>query len=298
MNRIFIIIFVVGFLLFLVFSSSEKISGEEEKAVAFIEFSDPEQREKNVNPSLKEGEKNNVDRPEVLIIGDLEIPLLFENKISDALKQFILEDFRVLFESSRNYEIYDLAELEQPSGNVINIAGSDFRVIKRLFFLSSRPPDLLHKYLGEIIIQNGVDKLVVPDIILNAYKDAFSLTNKHALEFESLRDFVEMITSSTEEKPFTLHPKDVFYMPDSLVLTRLEQKPELISEAQRFYSKTTRVRMPSVLDFHEIPTERQSDEIYLHAKGYSMEGEPAVPTVETGFVYHDGRWKIVGIKGM
>lgn len=56
--------------------------------------------------------------------------------------------------------------------------------------------------------------------------------------------------------------------------------------------------MPSALDFHEIPTERQSDGIYLQAKGYALEGESTVPTVKTGFVYHDGRWKIFGKEGM
>lgn len=228
MKRIGIIIVVAGFLLFLIFffsknGSSEKQLGEEEKAVVFKEFSDPKHREENIKPSLKEDEENKADRPEVLVIGDLEIPLLFEKKISEDLKQFILEDFHVLFKNSKNYEICNLEKLQQPSGDVINIAEANFRVMKRLFFLSSRPPDLLHENLGDIVIQNGVDKLVVPEIILDAYKDAFFLTNKHTLEFKSLRDFVEMITRSTEERPFTLHPKDVFYMPDSPVFTRLEK---------------------------------------------------------------------------
>ena len=237
-------------------------------------------------------------RPELLIVSDLEIPLLFEADVSSELKQFILKDFEVLFEHAQDYDLYDASQITKNELSVVEVNGSSLLVEKRLFLRSSRPPEILHKYLGDVVNQDGVDKLLVPNLVLDAYEEAFALTQKFPMKFEALGDFVRMITNSTEDSPFTLHPKDVFYMPGAPVLARLEQEPELLLEAQKFYSKTTSLRIPSVLSFEEIPEEQQKNGIYLKAKGYSLEGQPAVPSVETGFVYHDGNWKIFGSEGM
>lgn len=235
-----------------------------------------------------------VIQPFVLSVADLEIPLLYEGDVSNDLKKFISNDLGVLFANARDYERYELNEIKPDENLSITIAGETFIMKERLFFLSSRLPDLLHENLGIVVSQNGVEKLLIPDVILDSYKDAFILTKKYSIEFEELGDFVSMMTDSTEDSPFNLHPKDVLYMPGSPVLARLEENPKLIPEAQKFYSKSTRIRMPSVLDFKEVPQEQQNDGIYLKAKGHLLEGEPETPSVEIGFVYHDGLWKLFG----
>lgn len=293
-----IAISIFALVLFLGNLYSEKRSGNKGDDIAFSQSSTLSEKGESSFKSVSKLENKKVVRPEIFMASDLEIPLLFENDVSSEVRQFILKDFEMLFEHAQDYELYDLSQLEKSARSLVGVDGLDLLVEKRLFFLSSRPPTLLHKYLGNVVNQNGVDKLLVPNLILEAYKDAFVLTQKFSVEFEALGDFVGMITNSTEEEPFTLHPKDVFYMPNSPVFARLEQEPELLIEAQKFYSKTTRVRMPSVLNFEEIPQEQQKDGIYLKAKGYSLEGQPAVPSVEIGFVYHNGYWKIFGNDGM
>ena len=230
-----------------------------------------------------------------LTVYDLKIPLLFSDNVSSDLKQFILEDFNVLFASSRDYETYDL---DHSNIETVDVNGANLPVTKRMFFLSLRLPRILHEQFGEIVDQNGTEKIYISSEIITAYEEAFLLVEKYAFEFNELEKFVQMITEATEDEPFTIHPKEVFFMPGSPVLDRLEREPSLVKQAQKFYSKTTRVRMPSVLEFSEIMLEDQNDGIYLNAKGYSLEGEPEVPTVETGFVYHNRRWKIIGSPGM
>ena len=218
-----------------------------------------------------------MDRPENLTIADWGIPLLFETDVSRELKQFVLRDFDVLFANARDYELYDLNQIKRSEISNVEINGAVLRVEKRLYFLSSRLPDLLHENLGDVVIQDGTEKLLIPAVVLDAYKNALNLTKEYAFEFDALNKFVRMVTDATEYSPFTLHPKDVFYMPESPVLDRLEKEPHLVIEAQKFYSKTTQVRMPSVLEFKKVPLEQQKDGIYLSATGYSLEGEPAVP---------------------
>lgn len=232
--------------------------------------------------------------PEVVAVGDLEIPLIFPNGVADPLKQFILADFKVIFEFSEDYEVYELNRGVQANERDVNVNGVDYMVKRRLSFRSSRPPSLLHKKLGDLVDQNGVDKLVVPEIVVDEYKEAFELVRIYSDEFKALGDFVKLVTDSSGESPFLLHPKDVFYMPGSPILMRLEEDPRLVGEAQRYYSEATRVRMPSVLEFEEIPQDQQKHGIYLKAKGWALDGEPPTPSVEVGFVFHDGRWKIVG----
>ncbi len=235
--------------------------------------------------------------PETLVVSDLEIPLLFEKNVSGELRQFILRDFEVLFKGAQDYELYDLKKVQEGELSVVEVDGFSLQIEKRLFMLSSRPPELLHKHLGDIVVQGGVDKVLVPELILDAYAQAFNLAGKFPREFEALEDFVRMITDSTEDSPFTLHPKDVFYMPGSLALARLEQEPEMVIQAQKFYSQTTRLRMASALSFEEVAQEQQKDGIRLKAFGYALKGQSEVPFVKMGFVYHDSKWKIVGSRG-
>jgi len=223
---------------------------------------------------------------------------MFESKLPEELKQLMIDDFNLIIEKTGTYELHDWGQSNQDNIKIFHISGKDITSTKRLYFMNARPPSILHDHLGHIVNVNGTDKLLVPKVISDAYGESLLLKNKYLRQYEELQDYVYMMTKADEETPITLHPKDVFYMPGAHVLKKLEEQPELIPKAQKFYSQTTRLRMPSILEFKEIPIADQKDGIYLQALGYSYDqDEGNIPQIETGFVYHEGRWKIFGLSG-
>lgn len=233
---------------------------------------------------------------EQLKVGDLDLPLLFDESVSEELKQFILKDFSLLY-SSAEYKIYNWEKINKRHVRNLQLNNKEYYTSKRVAFTDASVSNILHEKLGDIITDNGIQKIIIPDEIIQAYEKASRFISQNSREYEELADFVYMMTTANEETPITLHPEEIFYMPGAPVFQMLKKQPELVSQAQKNYSETTRLRMPSVLEFTDAPPFFQKKGINLSATGYSLKDDTNIPSVKIGFVYHEGRWKILGSDG-
>lgn len=242
--------------------------------------------------------KRGVERcPERIKVGDLDMPLLFGENVSEELKQFILKDINLLYGSLEEYKIYDWKKVNKRHVRNLQINNNEYLTSKRVIYSRAHAPKVLHKNFGDIITDNGIEKILIPNEIVEAYEKAYTFKKKHSREYEELANFVYMITEADEETPIPLHPRDFLYMPGAPILEKIENEPGIVPEAQRFYSKTTRLRMPSVLEFYEAPESLKKYGINIYTKSYALKSDSNIPSTSLPIVYHDGFWKIYGSDG-
>lgn len=205
----------------------------------------------SVEPEISVDEEQT--RKVSVAIGNDEIPLIFVKKdMPFALKNAIAADLEIVLSH------LDKASFEQrEKPRTIPCKNKELELTHRLVRRSkgrSIPsdvfPDVLKSgHFGQAVRTNGTYSLVIEEKVIDKYKIALTLKNKHPEMFAKLNDFIDMLEDQRRMKEISRDWEacvDIVYRHGEI------SKGATLEYLRDLASGRMRIRHPSLLEFREL----------------------------------------------
>jgi hypothetical protein len=244
---------------------------------------------RTTSKNLRSDDKNQSIRPEEssrdterLQVAGLDISISYPDHTSERLKKQIHEDIVLIFQHMKRHSFVEISGEMTMEQN-----GRSLELQRFLNFEGpgAYRPDELDGKFGGIARINGEESLIMPSQLVDAYRSALRLKEKHSEKYEKLEKFIMTVNQATREQPVDLSPNQLLWTGESSI-----PEPNQIPDAVKNFSAVS-LRQPSLLDYFE-PTDQQNKNLpNLATKTLILESGTDIPGSEQVLVFQGGRWK-------
>lgn len=220
----------------------------------------------NVEPVLRAGGR------------DFNIRLAGNGNISDEVKSAIYHELNLIYS---HLDKHDVMPLRRPQQMPVN---DEFLQIKDFVHFKGKGRYFPKSHTGKIGFIVGED-LIVPESIVEDYREALEQKKKYAAEYAQLLEAINQLNELEKHK--NVVPSSWFYIDPAAANSGLHL-PDISSED--FIAEYTKYgyRQPSLLDIKERKEESSG---VLTAKVYVRNQEGRVDNALPLLIYEGGRWK-------